>query len=95
MLQWPSPTPKPEEWARKLFPSVDGLRLQVFKPDFGISLQGQSERSHVDVIMFYLKKVREMLKGLYMFLNSQVFGLSVELGEVLVIFHGKIMEDRR
>ena len=45
--------------------------------------------------MFYLKKVREMLKGLYMFLSSQVFGFFVELGEVLLIFHGKIMDDRR
>ena len=45
--------------------------------------------------MFYIKKVREMLKGLYMFLNSQFFRFLVKLGEVLVIFHGKIMEDRR
>ena len=45
--------------------------------------------------MFYLEKVREKLKGLYMFLSSQVFKFFVELGEVLVIFHGKIMEDRR
>ena len=45
--------------------------------------------------MFYLEKVREMLKVLYMFLSSQDFRFSIELGEVLVIFHGKIMEDRR
>ena len=30
-----------------------------------------------------------------MFLSSQVFRFSVELGEVLVIFYGKIMENRR
>ena len=69
--------------------------MQVFKPYFGISLQGQSEIPHADIVMFYLKKVREMLKGLYMFLNSQFFRFLVKLGEVLVIFHGKIMEDRR
>ena len=45
--------------------------------------------------MFYLEQIREMLKGLYMFLNSQVFRFFVELGEVLVIFRRKIMEDRR
>ena len=50
---------------------------------------------HAYIIMFYLKKVREMLKGLYVFLSSQVLRFSVELGEVLVIFCGKIMENRR
>ena len=30
-----------------------------------------------------------------MLLRSQVLGLSLELGEVLVIFDRKIMEDRR
>ena len=74
---------------------MDGLRLQMFELDFGIPLQGQGEIPHAYIIMIYLKKVREMLKGLEMFLSSQVLGFSVELGEVLVIFHGKIMEDRR
>ena len=43
--------------------------------------------------MFYLEKVREILKGLYVFLSSQVFRFFIELGEVLVISCRKIMED--
>ena len=67
----------------------------MFKPYFGISLQGESEGPHADIVMFYLKKVREMFKVLYIFLTSQVFRLSIKLGEVLVISRRKIMEDRR
>ena len=67
----------------------------MFEPDFGIPLQGQSECPHADIVMFYLETVKEMLKNLNMFFSNQVFRFSIELGEVLVIFHGKIMEDRR
>ena len=64
LIKWPSPTPKLQEGARKLFPSADGPRLQVPKPFFSIFLQGLGESLHADIIMFYFKKVREMFKGL-------------------------------
>ena len=64
LIQWPYPTPKILKGTRKLFPGIDGVRLQVFEPFFSIPLQRLGKIPHINIIMLYLKKIREMFKGL-------------------------------
>ena len=78
---------------RKLFPCIDGPRLKMCKSFLNISLQRLGKIPHVNIIMFYLKQVNEMLKGLYMFLSCKVFRFSIKLRKVLVVFCRKIMKD--
>ena len=68
---------------------------QISKPIFNFTLQRQGKHPDIDIIIFNLIKVKEILKVLNMLFNIDLLIFSIKPRQIINVIDREVMENRR